>query len=83
MRMSEKFKIEASGERSRWVDVHMRHRSEATAKRTGCPQAQQRLPKSKQSDIELVEISYIEERFYPITKILDFAAIWNRNVFFE
>ncbi|TVR86132.1 MAG: PorT family protein [Saprospirales bacterium] len=27
-------------------------------------------------------LSYVEERFYPITKILDFAAIRNRKVFF-
>ncbi|TVR87733.1 MAG: hypothetical protein EA411_06765 [Saprospirales bacterium] len=28
-------------------------------------------------------LSYVEERFYPITKILDFAANRNRNGFLE
>ncbi len=48
MRMSEKFKIEASGK------IFRRHSH-----------------------------SYVEERFYSITKILDFAAIRNRNGFLE
>ena len=75
MKMSEKVKIEEEDERT--IPIGGRSggsSSERNAKRVGSLQASRLVHKTRRD---------VEERFFLMTKILDFAAICNRRGFSE